>query len=72
MQEAWQLQMAVADLRIERGEKAIGYKVGLVDKGNQEMIGMHHPSWGRIWNTEHHLDGAQLQKSKYDHPAMEA
>ncbi|MAW32951.1 MAG: hypothetical protein CMK56_00925 [Proteobacteria bacterium] len=70
--EAWQLQMAVADLRIQRGEKAIGYKIGLVDKGNQEMIGMHHPAWGRLWNTERHLDGVQLQKSKYDNPSMEA
>jgi len=36
------------------------------------MIGMHHPAWGRIWNTECHPDGAQLQKSKYENPAVEA
>ena len=72
IKEAWQLQMAVADLRIKRGETPVGYKIGLVDKGNQKMIGMHHPAWGRLWDTEQHTNGAQLQKSNYDNPSMEA
>ena len=70
--EAWQLQIAVADLRIKRGEKPVGYKIGLVSKGNQEMIGMNHPAWGRVWDTEQHADDAQLKKSNYANPAMEA
>ena len=36
--EAWQLQTAVASLRIKRGEKPVGYKIGCVDEGNQKMI----------------------------------
>ncbi len=70
--EAWQLQIAVANLRIKRGEKPVGYKIGCVDKGNQKMIGMNHPAWGRLWDTEQYADSAQLQKSNYDNPAMEA
>ena len=57
--QAWQLQTAVADLRIKRGEKPVGYKIGLVSKHNQNMIGMNHPSWGRLWDTEQYTDGAQ-------------
>ena len=68
--EAWQLQIAVADLRIKRGEKPVGYKIGLVSKGNQEMIGMNHPAWGRVWDTEQHADDAQLKKSNYANYAM--
>ena len=70
--EAWQLQLAVADLRIKRGEKPVGYKIGCVDKGNQKMIGINHPAWGRLWDTEQYTDGAQLQKSNYANPSMEA
>ncbi|MBA4739820.1 MAG: fumarylacetoacetate hydrolase family protein [Burkholderiales bacterium] len=70
--EAWQLQTAVASLRIKRGEKPVGYKIGCVDEGNQKMIGINHPAWGRLWDTERHTDGAQLQKSDYDNPSMEA
>ena len=70
--QAWQLQTAVADLRIKRGEKPVGYKIGLVSKHNQNMIGMNHPSWGRLWDTEQYTDGAQLKKSNYANPSMEA
>ena len=46
--DAWRLQQAVTQLREQRGEKAIGYKIGCVSAGNQQMMGLNHPVWGRL------------------------
>lgn len=70
--EAWRLQTAVADLREARGERVVGYKIGCVCKGNQKMMGLTHPAWGRIWSSELHATGADLQKARYSNPSMEA
>ena len=53
--DAWRLQTAVTRLRERRGEQVIGYKIGCVDPGNRERMGLPHPVWGRLWATEHIL-----------------
>jgi 2-keto-4-pentenoate hydratase len=70
--DAWRLQTAVTKLREARGEKVIGYKVGAVDPGNQQMMGLPHPVWGRLWESELHEDGAALAKADYANIAIEA
>lgn len=70
--EAWQLQSAVASLREQRGEQVIGYKIGCVFAGNQKMMGLTHPAWGRLWSTELHESGVRLDKASYSNPSMEA
>ena len=70
--DAWRLQQAVTRLREKRGEKAIGYKIGCVSAGNQQMMGLNHPVWGRLWDTEIHEDGAALRKADYSNIALEA
>lgn len=70
--EAWQLQAAVAALREARGEQVVGYKIGCVFKGNQEMLGLTHPAYGRLWSTEQHDSGVELDKAGFSNPAMEA
>jgi 2-keto-4-pentenoate hydratase len=69
---AWRLQSAVAMLRERRGETAIGYKVGCVCPGNQKMMGLEHPVWGRLWAGEVHHDGAALKKASFANLALEA
>ena len=46
--EAYKLQMTVSDLRANRGEKFVGYKISLVSKGNQSIVGLNHPTWVKI------------------------
>lgn len=70
--ESWRLQTAVTRLREARGEKVIGYKVGCTSAGNQKMMGVSHPVWGRLWESELHDDGALLAKSDYKNIAIEA
>lgn len=70
--DAWRLQTAVATARERRGERVIGYKVGCVCPGNQKMMGLTHPVWGRLWSTEQHGDGTALEKTDFANLALEA
>jgi len=72
LSEAWRVQTAVTRLREARGEKVIGYKVGCVSAVNQKMMGLPHPVWGRLWESELHDDGAALRKADYANIAIEA
>lgn len=72
LSEAWQLQTMVTALREARGEKVIGYKVGAVDPGNQKLMGLPHPVWGRLWESELHESRVSLKKSGYANISIEA
>lgn len=70
--DAWRLQIAIAELRIARGEKAIGYKIGATVEGNRKLMGLSHPVWGRLWDTEDYENGSVLKKSDFANIAIEA
>jgi 2-keto-4-pentenoate hydratase len=69
--DAFKLQSAVADLREQRGEKVVGYKIGCVAPVNQRMFGVEHPVFGRLWSSEQFVDGATLQKKDFTELAIE-
>jgi 2-keto-4-pentenoate hydratase len=70
--DAWRVQAAVTRLRERRGETVIGYKVGCVTPGNQQMMGLDQPVWGRLWASELHETGVRLSKQCYANIAIEA
>ena len=54
---------AVADklrtLRVARGEKPLGYKIGFTNRSIWQRYGVHAPIWGPVWSsTVRQLDGA--------------
>jgi 2-keto-4-pentenoate hydratase len=69
---AWQVQTALTHLREARGERVIGYKVGAITPVNQQMMGLPHPVWGRLWDTEMHAHRTELHKHSYANIAIEA
>ena len=72
IEDAWHIQSAVTNLREQRGEEVIGYKIGCVSKDTQRKMGFTKPAWGRLWKNELYLDGITLEKSNFTNPAMEA
>ena len=66
------LQSKDAQLRINRGEQVIGYKIGCVSKETQKKMGFNQPAWGTLWKKELHKSGVELNKKDYSNPAMEA
>lgn len=69
--DAFKLQTAVTNLREQRGEKVVGYKLGCVAPVNQRNFGVEHPVWGRLWSTEQHADGSSLKKNDFLELAIE-
>ena len=71
-EDALHIQSKVTKLRIGRGEKVIGYKIGCVAKETQKKMGFNQPAWGTLWNSELYESGTRLEKKNYSNPAMEA
>ena len=70
--DAYKIQSIVTELRIKRGERVIGYKIGSIKKQTQKKYGFSHPAWGRLWQNELHFNKAKLNKKNYSNPALEA
>ena len=60
LDDAYTLQRTVAQLRVERGERCIGYKVGCLSSSVQEQLGLHQPVSGYLWQTEVVSSGSRL------------
>lgn len=43
--------LRVRALRIARGEKPVGYKIGFTNRTIWERYGVYAPIWGPVWNT---------------------
>ena len=69
--DAYALQMAVARLRVERGEPVAGYKVGCVSPAVQAQLGLDRPVFGHVFATEIHGSGAVLNPDDFVGLAIE-
>ena len=38
-------------LRLARGEKPVGYKIGFTNRGIWQRYGVHAPIWGPVWDS---------------------
>lgn len=46
-------------LRLARGERPVGYKIGFTNRSIWPLYGVHEPIWGPVWNTTTmQLDGS--------------
>ena len=71
VEEAYTVQSAVADLRVKRGEKVIGYKVGCTSPKIQSQLGINHCITGRLYDSEKHTSGATIEHSQFANLAIE-
>lgn len=70
--DALLIQAKVSKLRVKRGEKVLGYKIGCVAKETQKKMGFNQPAWGTLWRDELFDSEVELNKKDYSNPAMEA
>ncbi|MFK7755424.1 MAG: 2-keto-4-pentenoate hydratase [Flavobacteriales bacterium] len=71
LSDAYKVQVASMDQRLERGEKLLGYKMGFTSKAKMEQMGVHELIWGRLTSNMELKDGGTLELSKYVHPRAE-
>lgn len=69
--QAYELQSAVAQLRCDRGERMIGYKVGCTSQRIRAQLGIDHCITGRLYDVEQHSSGAVLSRSGFANLAIE-
>jgi 2-oxo-3-hexenedioate decarboxylase len=51
LQQAYEHQLAVREMRIARGERPRGFKVGFTNRTIWERYGVYAPIWGTVWDT---------------------
>lgn len=69
--DAYELQFEVASMRESRGERVAGYKIGCISDTMQRQLGIDHPVFGHVWDTEIHRSGARLCTTHFDGLAIE-
>ncbi|NQY05236.1 MAG: fumarylacetoacetate hydrolase family protein [Flavobacteriaceae bacterium] len=69
--EAYDIQKTAIDLRLERGETIVGYKLGFTSKAKMEQMGVHDMIWGRLTSTMHIKEGDTVSLDRFIHPRVE-
>lgn len=70
--DAYDVQFEVAAMRESRGECVAGYKIGCISETMQKQLGIDHPVFGHVWDSEVHRSGVQLLADDFDVLAIEA
>ena len=74
LKEAWATADALRRLRIARGERPVGYKIGFTNRGIWDRYGVHEPIWGPVWDTTlEQVEGgeARVSLARFSHPRLE-
>lgn len=69
--DAYDVQFEIANMRQLRGEHIAGYKIGCISKTMQTQLGVDHPVFGHVWDTEIHRSGVGLGLGDFDCLAIE-
>jgi 2-keto-4-pentenoate hydratase len=69
--QAYDLQDAVAALRVAAGDRVIGYKVGCTGPGTVAQFGMEGPIRGYLFDSEIRQAGDRLDMAAFAHLAIE-
>jgi 2-oxo-3-hexenedioate decarboxylase len=74
LDDAFAIADAVRRLRLARGERPLGYKIGFTNRGIWDRYGVHAPIWGPVWDTTvEAVDGGETTVSlaAFSQPRLE-
>ena len=69
--DAYEIQKLMIDLRLDRGEKLIGLKMGFTSEAKMKQMGVHDMIWGRLTDEMIVENQGSVGKSKYIHARAE-
>ena len=69
--DAYRVQMAVIDRKLEGGAKVVGHKIGLTSLAMQQLLNVDQPDFGHILDTMMVGDGASLKRDDLVYPRVE-
>ncbi|MGK0268516.1 MAG: 2-oxopent-4-enoate/cis-2-oxohex-4-enoate hydratase [Paraglaciecola sp.] len=58
--DAYRISLAFLDIRLNKGEKVIGKKIGLTSEVVQKMLGVHQPDFGFLTDKMYFSSGAEI------------
>jgi 2-oxo-3-hexenedioate decarboxylase len=74
VEDAYKVADQVRRLRIARGERPLGYKIGFTNRGIWARYGVYGPIWGPVWDsTVERVDGgaATISLAQFCAPRLE-
>jgi 2-keto-4-pentenoate hydratase len=72
IEDAYQIQLEIVEIKKHRGEKVIGKKIGLTSKRIQQAFGVHQPDYGHILDKLIAREGLPIAISEFIQPKIEA
>jgi len=71
MQDAYDIQRTSVGLRLSRGEKRVGIKMGFTSRAKIVQMGVSDMMWGRLTDAMVVEDGGPTPFKRYVHPRVE-
>ena len=71
LDDAYEIQRASIGLRVDRGEKRVGIKMGFTSRAKMVQMGVHDMIWGRLTDAMIVEDGGPISMRSYVHPRVE-
>ena len=74
LDQAYAVAQQLAQLRLARGERRLGWKIGFTNRSIWDRYGVHAPIWGPVWDsTSALLDGAgtRVSLAGFSQPRLE-
>ena len=71
LDDAYRLQIRTVRLRLARGERVAGYKIGCVSEAIRRQLGIEHPVFGHVFEGEIHTSPVLLRTTSFSHPGIE-
>ncbi len=68
---AYAIQLELTDLRLNRGDIQIGYKVGCASRSIQAQMGIHEPIFGRLFAQDKRMSPQSIDRDEFDGLAIE-
>jgi len=71
LDDAYAIQQASIALRLARGERRAGLKMGFTSRAKALQMGVHDLIWGRLTDRMMVEDGGSIEFARYVHPRVE-
>jgi len=72
MNDAYAIQTAILDAKLQAGRQVIGWKIGLTSKAMQYSLGIDIPDSGILFDDMAFDNGARVPKGRFIQPRIEA
>ncbi|HEX5689050.1 MAG TPA: 2-hydroxypenta-2,4-dienoate hydratase, partial [Roseiflexaceae bacterium] len=69
--EAYGIQRAWLDLKLARGERIVGRKIGLTSRAMQELLGVDQPDYGFLLGSMVVPSGSVMSRADFLFPRIE-